>query len=158
MNEHLQYEYLWEFPEKMQDVILSTYLPTWTNESLDFNKCVVEKHDGGAHSLVYRVTYFDFGEHSYSIKIPQLGGINTKIDAANALQKFAHELEKSTQVYASPFIHRYADVLVCVGWPLFKASWRTGTLKFLISNKKNWTPFDQVLAILQTVWALRFAV
>lgn len=150
-------KYLWQLDGPSQSIVIDFFLRTWTNQSLDFEKCIIEEIGGGFHSKIFRVTYFDFGEHSYCVKIPKTDKIKSENDAADALKKIAYELEKTIPLGSLPFTHTFGDVLVCCGWPVFKSAWRNGTLRSVINNRVPADDFDKIFSVLQVVLALRDA-
>lgn len=149
--------YLWKLDGPTRNIVIDSFLRTWTNQSLDPDKCVVEEIGGGFHSRIFRVTYFDFGEHNYCVKVPTTDNITSESNAADALERIAYELEKSIRVSISPFTHTFGDVLICCGWPVFKSSWRNGTLRSLINDRVPADDFDKIFSVLQVVLALRYA-
>lgn len=150
-------EYLWQLDGPSQSIVIDNFLRVWTNQSLDFEKCIIEEISGGFHSKIFRVTYFDFGEHNYCLKIPTTENIKCKRDAADTLKRIAYELEKTIPLSSLPFTHTFSDVLVCCGWPVFKSAWRDGTLRSLINGRVPADDFDKIFSVLQVVLALRDA-
>ncbi len=152
-----QPRYLWQLPSGQSELLVETLLPTLVNAGLRSGACVVEKLGGGAHSRIYKVDYRGIAANAYCVKIPDFGSVGSYNEAGQVLNSIAHEVEKTSQLWASPFIHMFSRIDNLLRWPVLVSAWRYGTLKDYILVRQGVDDFDRVFAILQIVWALQFA-
>ena len=126
MNEHLQYEYLWEFPEKMQDVILSILMATDEGDLVSSFRPplrIGRLQNGQTGFVIYSISF------SSCIWVPfRVDGWATRITKKSRMEKTQGGVER----------HLFADLekrLNSMAGPALQQFFKIGSKIFAISSE-----------------------
>lgn len=139
---------LYEFEESTREFLIEVHF------KMHWRAKVIGKSEG-AFGDVYRI---DKGEGVYprylAVKCPKIKRFGSKERALSAIENALHEVEKTYNVFSSPWVNRFFDIKIIHGWPFLLSRWHNGTLADLIGNPLAWSLTDRIASLLQIVRAL----